>query len=84
MILLTGGEGEMQVEILKKRLASGVDRWNQLEERPYRLAMSVGAIHHDFKKHDSVENLLREADELMYENKHAKKRGAPPAQTSSH
>lgn len=78
VVFLMDGNEPMNIEALKKRLTSAVDKWNQLEERPYRLAMSVGALHHDFKKNRTAEDLLREADELMYEQKRHKKRGAPP------
>ncbi len=84
VILLTGDEGpEMQVEMLRKRLLFAVERWNLKEERPYRLAMSVGVVHHDFSTRKSVEDLLKEADERMYEQKRGKKRGSPPSEARS-
>ncbi|MNC98617.1 hypothetical protein D3C83_166390 [compost metagenome] len=57
-----------------------------MEERPYVLAMSVGVVHHDFKKPRTAEEILNEADQLMFEQKKKKKRGLAPgalSQTSS-
>ncbi len=75
VVFLTDGENGIQIDIVKKRLTEGVDKWNQAEERSYRLAMSVGVVHHDFKKNRSAEDILREADDLMYKHKRDKKRG---------
>jgi diguanylate cyclase (GGDEF)-like protein len=78
-----------KLEVVKKRLADGVDAWNRSETRRYRLSMSVGAVHHDPEQHRSPEDLLKHADELMYQQKREKKRlmnvtaPAPDAQALS-
>ena len=78
VIFLTDGGEAAHVDMLKQRLSSAVEKWNALEERAYRLAMSVGVVHHDFKKRSTAEEILREADALMFEQKRGKKRGFPP------
>lgn len=67
------------VELLKKRLIESVDEWNKNSGRPYRILMSVGAVVQDPKHRRAPADLLREADELMYRQKRAKKglRGDP-------
>ena len=74
VVLLTDGESQGSIDHVKIRLSDSVSLWNQKEERPYVLAMSVGVVHHDFKKERTGEEILREADELMYEQKRSKKR----------
>jgi len=41
-------------------------------EKPWNLSISVGAIHVDSKHQLSIEELLRKADEMMYDRKRAK------------
>lgn len=80
-IFLTHGEDPIPVEILKQRLLDAIEEWNRREVRPYRLAMSVGVVHHRLEERVSAAELLRRADELMYEQKREKKsrRGLAPA-----
>ncbi len=78
VVFLTDGVEGAPVDALKKRLETAVEKWNNAEKRDYRLAMSVGVVHHDFKKRSTAEEILREADELMFEQKRNKKRGMPP------
>jgi diguanylate cyclase (GGDEF)-like protein len=74
VVFLTDSVGTAEVEMLKKRLSDGVEAWNRAEKRRYQLAMSVGAIHHDPAVHETPEDLLRHADELMYQQKRERKR----------
>lgn len=74
VVFLTDGVEPAQVERLKQRLTDSVDEWNAKEQRPYRLAMSVGVVHHDLSERRSTEELLFQADELMYQQKREKKR----------
>lgn len=74
VVFLTESIQSDQVEILKKRLLDGVDTWNAKSQRRYRLAMSVGAVYHDPMIHRTPEDLLLQADELMYQQKRERKR----------
>jgi diguanylate cyclase (GGDEF)-like protein/PAS domain S-box-containing protein len=73
VVLLTEGQDLMNVEGLKKRLQDGLDAWNGKETRAYKLLMSVGVVHHDLRKRRPAEEILLEADELMYRQKREKK-----------
>jgi len=87
VVFLTDSIGNAQLEIVKRRLFDGVESWNQKEHRRYRLAMSVGAVHHDPAVHRTPEDLLLHADELMYQQKRERKRlalGAAGAPTAGH
>ncbi len=83
VVFLTDGGEAAHVDLLKTRLISAVDKWNGLEKRAYRLAMSVGVVYHDFKKRSTAEEILREADGLMFEQKRGKKRGLPPGHNAA-
>jgi len=76
VVLLTDGAQETNVEGLKERLSSGIDEWNRRESRNYKLSMSVGVVPHDPSERRSTEELLRQADELMYAHKKQKKQTA--------
>lgn len=72
-VLLSQGTDMIPIEMLTKRLHESVDAWNTKEARPYKLAMSVGIVHHGFENRVTAAELLRRADELMYEQKRARK-----------
>jgi diguanylate cyclase (GGDEF)-like protein/PAS domain S-box-containing protein len=74
VVFLSENLERTQVENLKCRLSDSVEAWNRAKQRPYQLAMSVGAVQYDRQRHRSVEQLMRSADELMYKQKREKKR----------
>ena len=80
VVFLTDDVQTSHVEGLKKRLTDSVEEWNRREARAYQLAMSVGVVHHDLTEKRSTEDLLFQADELMYRQKREKKaaRGQAP------
>jgi diguanylate cyclase (GGDEF)-like protein/PAS domain S-box-containing protein len=73
VVFLTGDMAALHVDMLKRRLMDSVDEWNQTKKRPYLLAMSAGAVQYDSRKHKSVEQMLKHADELMYKHKRERK-----------
>ncbi|WP_449417434.1 GGDEF domain-containing response regulator [Phormidium nigroviride] len=54
------------------RLQAALDRFNQENARSYQLSMSIGVKECVLDKSISLEQLLVEADELMYEQKRSK------------
>ena len=76
VVFLTESIEEAQVEALKKRLHDSLEAANSKDNRRYRLAMSVGSVYHDPVAHRSPEDLLHQADELMYAQKRERKRQA--------
>lgn len=72
-VLLTDPQ-EAKPEIPLKRLQQRVDMHNAKSGRPYALAFSAGQILFDKKRHASVYDLLRDADQRMYEQKRSKAR----------
>lgn len=73
VVFLTDEKGATNVDMLKDRLQENIQAWNNQESRRYTLSMSVGVVRHDLSIPRSVEELLAEADALMYHHKRAKK-----------
>jgi diguanylate cyclase (GGDEF)-like protein len=59
--------------ILLERLQSNVVSFNVREQLPYRLSLSVGLMRVDTSRITTVDDILKEADQAMYENKRSKK-----------
>ncbi|MBU0983616.1 MAG: GGDEF domain-containing response regulator [candidate division Zixibacteria bacterium] len=59
-------------EILKEHLQENLNRHNAREHRRYSLSVSLGSVQFDPAVPASLEELLSEADSLMYENKVAR------------
>lgn len=69
-VLLTGTSAA-SIERPMHNLDEGFKRWN--DEVPYEIGYSVGAVTYDPEKHATVDDLLINADQLMYANKRSKK-----------
>ncbi len=72
--VLMSGADETQAEGLLQRLAEGIDRRNAAGDLPFRLAASTGMARFDPAASDGLDDLLRRADQLMYEQKRRKGR----------
>ncbi|MEH2048631.1 GGDEF domain-containing response regulator [Nostoc sp.] len=57
----------------RPRLQENIDRFNQEHNYSYQLSISVGATQCALNENASLEQLLEEADKLMYEHKRAKR-----------
>jgi diguanylate cyclase (GGDEF)-like protein len=55
------------------RLQNNIDICNDRGKRPYRLSLSVGSSFSDLGEACSIHELVRQADEIMYERKKIKK-----------
>jgi len=64
---------EANFEIFTARLQSLIDTRNNLENRRYRLSISVGCAYYDPENPGSIDELMASADKLMYEQKQNKK-----------
>ena len=56
-------------EVLVKRLHNYLDDYNRLEERSYILSLSIGIAQYNSEKRCSLDELMAQADTLMYEEK---------------
>ncbi|MHC5827870.1 MAG: diguanylate cyclase domain-containing protein, partial [Nostoc sp.] len=57
------------------RLQANIDRFNQEHNYSYKLSISVGVSQCASNENVSLEQLIEEADKLMYEDKRAKRFG---------
>lgn len=69
------GDSSFNAELIMDRLQKNIDSHNREADRPYRLSMSAGMVRHDFSRQRSIDDLLEDADKLMYEQKRKKKEG---------
>lgn len=61
------------VAALTGRFQEIINRYNAKPDQPYKLSCSVGTAHYDPKDPKSLDDLLSEADTVMYEDKLKKK-----------
>ena len=73
VVFLTGSELE-ESEVTLARLQVAIDAYNAGADRGYTLRYSVGAVQFDPNRHADVDDLMDEADRLMYKHKNG---GAP-------
>jgi diguanylate cyclase (GGDEF)-like protein len=66
-------------DVLKRRLQDRIDERNGMENRAYRLSMSVGVARNDPGDNSSVEDLISFADASMYREKNSKRRLRDPS-----
>lgn len=60
---------EKNIALIKSRLQATIDAFNKPGTAPYRLSISTGVVIYDHERTRSIDDLLKEADELMYEEK---------------
>jgi len=60
-------------EMIAERLQQNLAEHNAQSGKTYELAVSFGLVAITFDGHDSVEEIMREADRRMYEHKRSRK-----------
>ncbi len=68
------GTDDETCEILVDRLLKKIDIHNRKSNKIYKLSISVGVAHYDPKKPCSLDELLKQADKIMYNHKINKKK----------
>ena len=77
LILLPETSGQTQT--LKERIMKAVHDWNnQNNILTFPLSLSIGCAHWDPESPQSIEDVLAEADRMMYEEKRREKQGESP------
>jgi len=61
--------------LIRKRLSKNLEKLNQKLAKPYKIDFSIGLSCYDPSNHLSIEELIKIADENMYEEKKKKKEG---------
>ncbi len=72
--------GPADADLCCSRLEDRVQAFNEAGSRPYRLSLSVGVVKVEEDAGHSVEELLQQADQLMYAQKMARRKARGPAQ----
>ena len=67
------GNRDSDREVLNGRLLRQIDLFNQKKERPYRLSLSVGTFFVEANSVLPLDEMVREADKRMYEEKRKKR-----------
>ena len=70
VVLLTN-TNHLEMQNVLKRLRLQIDQYNAAEKRGYDIAYSVGGIEYNLNKHQSIAELINDADKLMYVEKKA-------------
>src|SRR5262249_48334922 len=68
-VVLAGVAPDESPESLSMRLQENFDASNALRTRPYNLSLSVGIAHFEDEKNHTIEELMAQADQAMYEDK---------------
>jgi len=64
-----------EIPIIKKRLSKELTRLNQISKKPYEIGFSTGFSNYDPTNPQSMDELIRVADQMMYEEKKRKNKG---------
>ncbi len=73
VVLAMEGSSLANADILSSRLQNTLTAFNQKHRRPYRLSLSQGVVRHQPGRSVSIEELISQADRLMYDKKRIKK-----------
>ena len=73
-VVLTIGADDKAMEIILQRLSAAVAKANQEAQRPYALSLSIGVITCDVESGASLDKMIEEADQRMYQAKGEKRR----------
>jgi two-component system cell cycle response regulator len=63
-------------ELLVERLRESIDDFNESSPEPYQLSISIGMSHHDDDLRVRLDDMVDEADNAMYREKHGKRAAA--------
>ena len=72
-VVLATGTGEAAAKIITTRLLKNLSDYNTMENRSYKLSLSMGIAYYDPEHPCSISELMATADKLMYEQKQKKK-----------
>jgi len=64
-----------EIPIIKKRLSKELTRLNQISRKPYKIGFSTGFSNYDPTNPQSMDELIRIADQNMYKEKKRKNKG---------
>ena len=66
------GASRKDEDDIRNRIQRYCDLHNELSKKPYQLSISLGFAYYNPESSDSFEDLMKEADKALYEDKQAK------------
>ncbi|WP_353932556.1 sensor domain-containing diguanylate cyclase [Okeanomitos corallinicola TIOX110] len=72
VVLLQGDNPSLEVII--ERFKYSIDEYNRSSNQSFEVSMSIGVVNYDYNQPVSLDHLITIADELMYQQKRAKKK----------
>jgi diguanylate cyclase (GGDEF)-like protein len=73
LVILAVDASMENAETLARRIRLALERRNLLGDRPYPLSLSLGISHFDPAAPSSINELIAQADDRMYQQKHERK-----------
>jgi two-component system sensor histidine kinase/response regulator len=73
VVLAMEGASAANADLLNSRLQNTLAAFNQKHRRPFHLSLSQGVVRHQPGRAVSIEELITQADRLMYDKKRKKK-----------
>lgn len=74
-IVLASSTSHANIADITKRLFTNIDKANSEQHMPFKLSISLGMARYDNEKSQTVEDLIREADAALYQDKRSKRLG---------
>jgi diguanylate cyclase (GGDEF)-like protein len=71
VVLSMGADCDSE-ELVSDRIEKRADEYNAIREHVYRLSLSIGVLYFDWKGSLSIDELISQADQLMYRQKQRK------------
>ncbi len=71
-VILSIGNIHKDVETLRVRLEKGIENYNQKRDHIFKMSISIGIVYCKQEGSCSIDEMLAQADQLMYENKRNK------------
>ncbi len=73
IVLMNEPKERQGEEVVLERLASEISKANSQPDRKYQILLSIGTVRYDHHEQTSIDELMSQADLLMYANKKQKK-----------
>lgn len=64
---------ENDKEVIERKVRAVISEFNKTQEKPYSISLSIGIVVYDPNENIKLDDVLEEADKLMYEEKRRKK-----------
>ena len=81
--VVAGNASPSELNIVLQRLEAATQRANSIPGRPYSISFSYGHATSESRKHQTLDELLGDADAIMYQTKREKRKPTQPIDATS-